>query len=132
MNRRLFIALFGTLTASGCIENQGNSTPSLEQRKSQARELEYEELNRNYEDYIGDYIHFPEAIIINANENRDGEGYSYGMNVGGGFWVQMWVEYSERFVQGDNVEFWGEVVEIDNVQNVPDIDAIDINILNRN
>jgi hypothetical protein len=132
MKRRglLISATAATAALSGCSSLPflgGTPTPSVEEVKSQARQIEYEELNRNYEEYIGEYVYFPEGRITNANDDLDGDGYAYEVTLSGSGGGSMWVDYDERLLGGDVVEVWGEVQEIDNVYNVPDLRGVDMN-----
>lgn len=119
-----FIALASIGGIAGCVEE----SVSVEEVKEQAKKVEYDELNRNYEDYIGEYLYFPEAGISDAN--KDGDDYSYHVvAITESSAGSMWVSYDERFLEGDKVEIWGEVMEIDNAYNEPDLKGIEINRL---
>lgn len=134
MYRRNFLrAAAGGVTVgiAGCSEEAGIQIPSpspTPDRKEIAKEVPYRELNRNYEEYIGEYIHYPRVVVDIANRDSagDGKGYQYHVYVNGVFGAGMWVEYDERFVRGDVLELWGKVTKIDNVWNQPDLVAVDM------
>jgi len=112
-----------TTAVSGCTEeissgdDSNDNDPDVDEIKEMAEEVEYDTLNRNYEDHIGDYVYYPDAEISVSNQKD--EGYSYNIYINGDYDRAMWVRYNERFLEGDWVEFWGEVMEIENVQNEP-------------
>lgn len=139
MNRRKFIhTAAGSigLIIAGCAEETGPTPTPTPPLKEQAIEVPYDELNRNYEEYIGKYVHYPRVVVDIAHKDPggtagDGKGYVYHVYVNGVFGAGIWVDYHERFVRGDVLELWGKVTKIDNAWNQPDLVAVDMRRIER-
>ena len=123
--RHWLAASFGIGIAGGLSGCLGEGNVDVDEVKDEAEEVEYGALNRNYEEYIGEYVYFP-RVEINIRNQRDNE-YSYNVRVQGEFDDPMWVRYDERFLVDDWVELWGELVEITNVWDVPQVNAVEMN-----
>ncbi len=114
------------------------STPTIDQIKALAKNVLYNELARNTEDYVGDIIYY-RGQVIQVQEVRDRrvvlrvnvtEG-SYGI------WKDtVWVNYEgPRVLEDDIVHIWGKVkgrrtyiAVLGNQVTIPEIDAVVLEI----
>jgi hypothetical protein len=114
---------------------QTSSTQSIDQVKATATTISYEELFRNYQNYIGDTIYFRGQII---------QGYSpySGMYVyriaTDDYGDVLYVNSQSPFLVYDEVDLWGKVKGmktytsvLGNSITIPEIDAIQIDLVNK-
>lgn len=85
----------------------------LAEFKREASEVPYSTLKLNSQNFVGDYIHFPEMLINQRNEKSDGTDIytAYVNDIQDDPEDEIVIGWeSPQFSQGDIVEFWGEFV----------------------
>lgn len=85
--------------------------------KDEATTVAYDELARNADDMAGDYITF-EASVVQTLENEDIDYTGILLRIGRarqGVWGSW---QGDRFLQGDTVEVWAEVLGTETYQDV--------------
>lgn len=119
-------------------------TRTFNQLKVMAVRLSYDELFRNNEQHIGKLVHFRGKIsqVVDVTDGTSGN-WVLRVNVtesSYGFWDDtVWLEYSgARFLEGDIIEFAGEVVGLKsysavlgNKITIPEINALQIQLITK-
>ena len=143
MNRRQYVLGVSTvgLTAIAGCSSSGQSEQGLdtEEIKSNAEEIPYDDLLRNGDEYQGQAVHFPQAKIVQVLGSEE-EGFQFRVNVNEAEYTwedDVLIRWDgERFVTDDIVEIWGQSnglisyeAVLGNERTIPDISAVDINLL---
>jgi len=108
----LFVILIGAGGGSSGPSEKYRNVSKEEIKQSAIENLEYEELFRNNDEYVGKIVHFVGKVI----QIQEGSGNSYVMRADvtekeHGFWEDdVFLDYQgERILEDEIVEFWGEV-----------------------
>lgn len=112
------------------------ATPSIQKR---AKEIPYDDLFRNIEQHIGDFVYFGPAQVIQVVEGDSGN-FQFRINVtkeNGFYDDDVFGHWSgDRFLEEDIVEFWGEVLGIlkyetvlGNQRSIPELDIYEMNLI---
>jgi hypothetical protein len=141
--RDLLLGIGGSILLTGCLGSTSETIESYstQEVKTGARQIPYDELARDIEEYRGTSI-YQTGEIIQHQENDELHGFniSIGKVENTDTWdpsknvVVLWD--GERFIEGDVVEFWGVVEGYEQYEtvfgsqtNVPQITAVDVNLL---
>lgn len=133
----------GLAAIAGCTATEGgteSSNPTPRVRKSDARQIPYDNLMRDSGRYEGDIVLFSEGQVTQVLGGED-EGFQLRVYVTPGTYSwenDVLVRWDgERFLEDDVVEFWGRfngLITYETVlgaeRTIPDITAYDISLLN--
>ena len=124
MKRREYLAGTAvTISAlAGCSSGgSGEESLSLEEVKERAEQVSYEDLMRDEEEYLEEYIHYPRAKIIQVLGDEE-SGFKLHINVDRGeySWEDRVIGWwdGERFLEDDIVEFWGQYLGLEEWETV--------------
>lgn len=133
LNRRQFLAVIGTASIAGCSGSESGSEDGLRgptsedtqavdlqwrewsdeeisTAKAEASEVDYDELLRNAESMVGDYVTATTVVgqsLEGPDANYTALLLSYdqlGQEVAYGSWT------GDRYIRGDVITYWGEVL----------------------
>lgn len=132
------VFLPGAACGSSTTPVSPTATVSVETLKAEANKIPYDNLARNTEDYVGQYIYVRGEVTqvmpvgsdyaLRVDVTRD----SYGL------WTDtIWVNYSgDRLLEDDIIDIWGKVVGrrsytsvLRTTIEIPEIDAILVEIV---
>ncbi len=115
------------------------ATLTPEEVKAKSIEVSYDDLMRNNENYTDKIVHYKGKII--QVQNVYGDTYVLRVGTDAPYYLKdiMWVNYAgKRVLEGDIIEFWGEVkglkeykAVLGNSITIPEIDASILNVVQK-
>ena len=125
---------------AGCSGSEGSDQGlNREEIKSNAEQIQYNDLLRNGDEYEGQAVYFPQAKVVQVLGSEE-EGFQFRINVTQSEYIwedDVLIRWDgDRLVTDDIVEIWGrsnglisyEAV-LGNERTIPDVTAVDINLL---
>jgi hypothetical protein len=118
-------------------------TPELSPSEIKAKSLDgisYDDLLRNNENYVGKFVHYTGEVL--QAQNTYGDTYVIRVGITKDVFVYtdvVWVNYAgPRVLEGDIIEFWGEVTGIQeyeavlgNTISIPEVDSLILNVITK-